>query len=312
MLTAKYKITRKLHDTLQGVIYEARQLSTNRRVAIKFADQSQIQNSSKRGVLEDLDSEIALMKKVRSERVIEVLELFEDAQGKYAVMEYAENGDLFSKLAKLGSFDEDTAKEYFQQIALSLKELHSKRVCHLDISPENVLIAKNGSLKLCDFGVSRIILKEGLISTSDGKFRPGKLMYMSPECSVLDEFNGFHADIYSLGVVLFCMLYGFNPYSIEAVLKFRGFFERKVVSSSYDDEFSVEQYVSHLQSTNQLSPEDIAYALVLCGDTNSIFDMYRIRGIASKHAEELVCSMLTLQESRISLEAILRHPLISG
>jgi serine/threonine protein kinase len=301
-MSTQYKIVRKLQDTLQGAVYEAQQVQSKRKVAIKVAEKSKIQQSRRAGVLEDLELEVALMSKVTSNGVIQVLDKFEDEERKYVVMEFAENGDLFSQLAKLRTFDEDSAKLYFNEIALALKDLHSKRICHLDVSLENVLISRDGTLKLCDFGVAR--QQEGdFISTRNGAFRPGKLMYISPEALVAEKFEGFKADVYSLGVLLFCMLYGFNPYTSDAVVKFREYYQRfHSVKTSY--EFPVEEYVDYLRSIDQLSVDDLAYALILCGDAESVFELYRIKGLASEQTEAMISSMLTFQKDRITLEAV--------
>jgi serine/threonine protein kinase len=118
----------------------------------------------------------------------------------------------------------------------------------LDISLENVLVSSNGALKLSDFGVAHY-QDEKHISTQNGAFtRPGKLMYISPECLVLDKFDGFKADVYSLEVLLFCMLYGFNPYTRTGPTIFRDFCEG--VGSTNTEEFPMDDNMDFLHSSN--------------------------------------------------------------
>jgi serine/threonine protein kinase len=306
-MNSQYQITKKLSSTLQGAIYEAKDLTLNRKVAIKVASKSQI---AMEGVLENISKEVELMKKIDSEHVIKIIESFEDSKCTYVVMELAENGDLFTQLSKLQTFDEVSAKLYFKELCLAVKDLHHNNVCHLDISLENVLISKTGALKVCDFGVARHITSDS-ISTQNGQLRPGKLMYMSPECSALNEFDGSKADVYSLGILLFCMLYGFNPYTAEATLKFREFQSRmSSVFSIPSDEVLVDEYTEFLQQTpsHLLSTNDLAYGSILCNDADLLFDLHNVRGEASSLAEDLICSMLCLEQDRLSIEAVLEHP----
>src|SRR5207244_2404946 len=150
------------------------------------------------GILDCIGHEIATMRELQSEHIIRLIDSFEDYACIYMVLELAENGDLFAQLSKEQTFDEDQAKLFFRTLAQAVKDLHDGSVCHLDLSLENVLITKSGALKVCDLGVARSALSE-FISTQNGQFRPGKLMYMSPECSSLDQFDGRKADVYSLG-----------------------------------------------------------------------------------------------------------------
>eukprot|EP00475_Leptophrys_vorax_P011560 TRINITY_DN18129_c0_g1_i1.p1 TRINITY_DN18129_c0_g1~~TRINITY_DN18129_c0_g1_i1.p1 ORF type:complete len:237 (-),score=52.07 TRINITY_DN18129_c0_g1_i1:50-760(-) len=171
---------------------------------------------------------------------------------------------------------------------------------------------KSGALKICDLGVARD-MSSTFISTNHGLFRPGKLMYMSPECSNLEEFDGAKSDVYSLGILLFCMLFGFNPYTAESTLKFREFQSRlaSTSGSSFNDELLVDEYTEHLkqlQSTKQISIEDLAYGSILCDDADVIFDLYNIRDEVSDLAQDLICSMLCQESQRLSIEAVLQHP----
>eukprot|EP00475_Leptophrys_vorax_P011561 TRINITY_DN18129_c0_g1_i2.p1 TRINITY_DN18129_c0_g1~~TRINITY_DN18129_c0_g1_i2.p1 ORF type:complete len:330 (-),score=83.47 TRINITY_DN18129_c0_g1_i2:50-997(-) len=307
----QYKIVRKLSTTLQGAIYEALDLNTNQKVAVKVASKGRTVAQSS-GVLEDINLEIRAMKQVKSEHVIRLIESFEDSKNVYVVMELAENGDLFSQVCKLQTVDEISAKQYFKEVAQGVKEMHDSDVCHLDISLENVLISKSGALKICDLGVARD-MSSTFISTNHGLFRPGKLMYMSPECSNLEEFDGAKSDVYSLGILLFCMLFGFNPYTAESTLKFREFQSRlaSTSGSSFNDELLVDEYTEHLkqlQSTKQISIEDLAYGSILCDDADVIFDLYNIRDEVSDLAQDLICSMLCQESQRLSIEAVLQHP----
>jgi BR serine/threonine kinase len=268
-------MVRKLSSTLQGGIYEAQDSEADNHVAIKVAFKSQIAQTGKRDFLENIVKEIAVMKKVHSDHVIRLIDSFEDAHCIYAVIELAESGDLFTHLSNWQTFDERQSRTYFKQLALAVKDLHQRNICHLDISLENVLVLKSGVLKVCDFGVARYASE--FISTHNGQLRPGKLMYMSPECSSLNKFDGKKADVYSLGVLLFCMLYGFNPYTSQATLNFR-MFQCSNDDGSNQNEILVDEYMDRLQQqpAEQLEKDDLAYGSILCDDADVLFELYAL------------------------------------
>lgn len=123
-------------------------------------------------------------------------------------LEYAERGDMFDYLKTLPNrrFSEDVAKPIFKQILNALFHCHSLGVSHRDIKLENILINGMGHIKLCDFGYA---------SESD-EYNPdrilGSLSYLAPECVLKKVEDCTKLDIWSCGVVLFCMLCGHYPF----------------------------------------------------------------------------------------------------
>ena len=142
----------------------------------------------------------------------------------YLVMEYLPGGDLYSLLQNIGSMDEDTAKVYSYQILQALKYLREKGIIHRDLKPDNILIAKNGDIKLTDFGLSYIGImnrsssNDGFIGNSnsnDNIVQSSSLVgtpdYIAPEI-ILNRPHSFSADLWSLGVMIFEFVYGFPPF----------------------------------------------------------------------------------------------------
>lgn len=73
----------------------------------------------------------------------------------YYILEYCPGGELFFYLQKIGRFKESAAKFYAANILLALRHLHEKKILYRDMKPENVLVDRDGYLKLTDFGLSR-------------------------------------------------------------------------------------------------------------------------------------------------------------
>ena len=145
-------------------------------------------------------------------------------QNLYLVMEFIPGGDLFSLLQKFGCFDEISAKIYTYQIASALKYLFQNGIIHRDLKPDNILITKDGYLKLADFGLSYIGAKKRTFDNDDivvsgqssesliqAKSIVGTPDYISPEM-VLGIPHSFTTDYWSLGIIVYEMLTGMMPF----------------------------------------------------------------------------------------------------
>lgn len=140
----------------------------------------------------------------------------------YLVMEYLPGGDLYSLLQHLGSLDEDTAKVYTMQIVMALKYLKKNGIIHRDLKPDNILISKNGTLKLTDFGLSFLGMVNRHVSNganSDptlvtSNSYVGTPDYIAPEI-LMSRPHSFAVDLWSLGVILYEFLMGDPPFHGE-------------------------------------------------------------------------------------------------
>jgi len=128
----------------------------------------------------------------------------------YTVLEYANGGELFENLQNISSngerLDLSIVRKAFTMIAKGVRYIHKNGVCHLDLSLENLLITEEGLVKICDFGMAR-----------EGRYffrsRPrGKHAYMAPEVYRQEAYDGWKADVWSLGIVLWSLLSCFGLY----------------------------------------------------------------------------------------------------
>ena len=144
--------------------------------------------------------------------IIRLLEVFENNRYVFFVLEYAQNGDLLKYVKNKSKLSESTAKRIFADIVIGLLSIHGKNVLHRDIKLDNILLDENFRPKICDFGVSRFMINEEIISE-----QCGTPAYIAPE--IIDEngYSGFTADIWSLGVLLYAMTTGSMPFRANSI-----------------------------------------------------------------------------------------------
>lgn len=125
----------------------------------------------------------------------------------YNLLEFASNSCLATYLQRTGGLEESVARFYFRQLVSAVGYMHDLNVAHLDIKPQNILLDENFNVKLADFGIAQMTTDSDKTSTK----RRGTNQYMAPEVedfSRKDAFDVCKADVYSLGVTLYVMLYG--------------------------------------------------------------------------------------------------------
>jgi len=151
--------------------------------------------------------EVYLLKKIKHSNVIRLLEVFESSKHLLMVMEFAGGGDLLQLIKRKSRLKESDAKFIFKQICYGLAHIHCRSVIHRDIKLDNILLDCEKGVKICDFGVSKIIKKGQIIQE-----QCGTPAYLSPEIIIDKGYEGFYVDIWSLGVLLFAMLCGTVPF----------------------------------------------------------------------------------------------------
>lgn len=172
---------------------------------------------------EDLEEQNAGYKRIRREvdnmrilnhqNIIELVEVFQTKRFICIVMEYCSVGDLFEYVAKKKRLEEKEALRLFDQILSAVNYCHQKRVVHRDLKPENIFLDKNLNVRLGDFGFSRSFdPSQPRLSTCCGSFG-----FAAPELLLGEKYVGPSADIWSLGVILYMMICGVNPFNLEKV-----------------------------------------------------------------------------------------------
>jgi len=203
----KYEIGRTLGEGTFGKVKFAVNTETNERVAIKILDKEKIQ---KQNMGEQIKKEIAVMKMVKQRHVVNLLEVLASRTKIFIVLELVTGGELFDKIVTAGRFDEPTARKYFRQLISGVDYCHHQGVCHRDLKPENLLLDEQALLKISDFGLSALYGSDHsatLLHTTCGT--PN---YVAPEVLADKGYDGFQADVWSCGVILYVLLAGFLPF----------------------------------------------------------------------------------------------------
>jgi serine/threonine protein kinase len=125
----------------------------------------------------------------------------------YFAIEYVPGGDLFTYLRKIGKFDNEQSQTYAAQITLMFEYLHSLSIIYRDLKPENLLIAADGYLKLTDFGFAKRVEERTYTLC-------GTPEYIAPEV-LLNKGHGKAVDWWTLGVIIYEMLAGIDPFNDE-------------------------------------------------------------------------------------------------
>ncbi|HEY4223977.1 MAG TPA: serine/threonine-protein kinase, partial [Myxococcota bacterium] len=149
--------------------------------------------------------------------IVQVLDVGEDRGEHYIVLEYVDGLTLLQLAKRCWSISEglpvDVAVRVGVAAAAALEYAHAAGTVHRDISPDNIIIAKDGTVKLLDFGVAKV---EGADATKGSEIK-GKVPYMSPEQLVAGDVDA-RTDLWSLGVTLYWALAGKRPFVGEGEL----------------------------------------------------------------------------------------------
>jgi len=219
ILAGKYRVERVIGQGGMGRVVEARHVALDDRVAMKFLlpEYAQHPEASARFL-----REARAAVKIKSEHVAKVSDVgVLETGAPYMVMEFLEGQDLSHLLERSGVLRWDDAVDYVIQASEAIAEAHSYGIVHRDIKPANMFLAKglDGTplVKVLDFGISKYNDGSGTDNLTKTMAAMGSALYMSPEQMQQSKTVDHRTDIYALGVSLYELLAGKQPYYAETL-----------------------------------------------------------------------------------------------
>lgn len=201
-----YKLEHKINEGSFAWVYRATQLSSGNRVAVKIL--KPIRHNGQSALRSIHREECDFLRRLNGHpNIIQLLEVVRTAKyGPSAVMELAQT-DLLKVLHERGAMTEDQVRPYFRQMVEGLHHAHTKRLINRDIKLENLLLTRDGVVKIADWGFATWW-------DPDSKLRNacGSLCYCAPEILNGRGYIGPEVDVWSLGVCLFLMVAGHLPF----------------------------------------------------------------------------------------------------
>lgn len=165
--------------------------------------------------------EIAIMKKLDHDNLVSLIEVLDDPDedSLYMVLEMCKKG-VVMKIGvdeRADPYDDESCRCWFRDLILGIEYLHAQGVVHRDIKPDNLLLTEDDVLKIVDFGVSEIFEKQSEMLTAKSAGSPA---FLPPELCVAKHggISGKAADIWSMGVTLYCLRFGQIPFEKSGVL----------------------------------------------------------------------------------------------
>ena len=184
---------------------------------------SDYQDSPERGnPLFLIKEEIAIMKKLNHGNLVSLIEVLDDPRedSLYMVLEMCQKG-VIMKVAvgeTADPYDEESCRCWFRDLILGIEYLHAQGVIHRDIKPDNLLLTDDDVLKIVDFGVSEMFEKQSEMLTAKSAGSPA---FLPPELCIAKhgDVSGKAADVWSMGVTLYCLMFGRLPFQDTGVLQ---------------------------------------------------------------------------------------------
>eukprot|EP00762_Andalucia_godoyi_P005701 ANDGO_06448.mRNA.1 5'-AMP-activated protein kinase catalytic subunit alpha-1 len=193
----------KLGEGAYGVVRSGSVVESDKPLAVKLIPVGSCADMSR------IDTEVAIMTRLHHENVVELYDVVVDNNFVYLCMELCGGGALSDYVSgDIGGLPSGIARWYFVQLVQGVQYCHTHGVCHRDLRLENLLLSNDGTLKITDFGQSRVFSKGwDLFST----VVTGTLSHLAPEQVEGKVFSGQAVDVWSLGIILFKLLVGCDP-----------------------------------------------------------------------------------------------------
>ncbi|MBU5672891.1 Stk1 family PASTA domain-containing Ser/Thr kinase [Paenibacillus brevis] len=208
-LGGRYQIIERIGGGGMALVYRAQDILLNRYVAIKVLRQQFVNDEE---FIRRFRREAQSAASLSHPNIVSVYDVGQEEDVHYIVMEYVEGQNLNEIIKERAPLQVEESVRIASQIADALDHAHHNQIIHRDIKPHNILIGRNGRVKVTDFGIARAVTSATITQTGSVV---GSVHYFSPE-HAKGVATGEKSDLYSLGIVLYQMLTGQLPFLGES------------------------------------------------------------------------------------------------
>ena len=212
LISNKFKLLERLGEGGMGAVFLCEHVNLRRRVALKVLPAPVAQNP---GAVDRFYREGRAVATLDHPNIIKVYDIDFDGKLHYLVMEFAAGSTLQDIVKKKGPMDFVRAAHYIAQAALGLQHAHEGGLVHRDVKPGNILLDRDGTIKVLDLGLARFFNDQGdnLTREHDATAILGTADYLAPEQAINSHTVDVRADIYSLGMTFYYLLTGSAPFA---------------------------------------------------------------------------------------------------
>uniref|UniRef100_A0A669E370 non-specific serine/threonine protein kinase n=1 Tax=Oreochromis niloticus TaxID=8128 RepID=A0A669E370_ORENI len=205
-----YEIGEALGSGQFAIVKRCIEKSTGNKYAAKFI-KKRLTRASRRGVKkEEIAREVDILQQLQHPNIVALHDVYENRTDVVLILELVSGGELFDFLAQKESLSEEEATQFIKQVLDGVQYLHSKKIAHFDLKPENIMLLDRDAtlprIKIIDFGLAHKI-QDG----ADFKNIFGTPEFVAPEIVNYEQL-GLEADMWSIGVITYILLSGASPF----------------------------------------------------------------------------------------------------
>ena len=272
----RYQIIEELGIGGMGIVYKVYDKEINEKLALKLLHPA---ISAEEKMIQRFRNEMKTARKISHRNICRMYDLGDKEGTRFITMEYVAGEDLKSSIRRMGPLSAGKAISIAKQICEGLAEAHGLGVVHRDLKSRNIMIDKEGNVRIMDFGIARVLEAEDL---TDPGVAVGTPKYMSPEQVEGKKADG-RSDIYSLGIILYEMVTGRVPFEGDTALSIA--LKQKTDTPQAPKE------------RNPLIPESLNRAILKC--------LEKDREIRYQRAEELFSELVKIEKELPTLDQVI-------
>jgi serine/threonine protein kinase len=208
-----YEIVREIASGGTAVVYQALQKSLNRPVALKVLHKHLAADPT---FLSRFEQEAKIAASLQHPNIVSVFEYGVQQERHFIAMEYVDGFSLELISDKIGALPAEAGAAICIKVCDALDYAHANSVIHRDVKPGNVLVTKEGAVKVADFGFSRLLASANIRLTMANRV-VGTPQYMSPE-QIEGNNVSYTTDVFSLGIVLYLLVTGMEPFGGDGAM----------------------------------------------------------------------------------------------